>query len=156
LVPLGLGAAKLIETQTAIMSKYLPQYTFRWKDKSWCSGDFEGWCQSASGRRYLLWLHLPPNSPLVIPRLFVKSPEVLPMHDGRPLHTIGTSHDFHVLGGNSMGITELCHHQRDQWDCTCCYAVAMCKAAIWVEGYEEHLATGVPIAEFFRQGTRLR
>jgi hypothetical protein len=100
-----------------------------------------------SGRKYTLYLVLPNGFPYERPSLYVTDPRPLLMFDGRPLTVLGYSHNMHTLAP-SNGYVQICHWRDDSWRASILLHKVFLKGLLWLEAYEQHLATGRPLAEF--------
>jgi hypothetical protein len=55
---------------------------------------------------------------------------------------------MHTLAPDTNGYVQICHWRDDRWHSGIMLQKVFLKALIWIEAYEQHLATGHPIAEF--------
>lgn len=109
-----------------------------------------GWATSSSGKRYGLSTTLPPGFPNQRPALYITEPNPLLMADGNLLSSAGVSHNMHTLTPSSTGQIQICHWRDNRWHSGIMLYKVFLKALIWIEAYEQHLATGRPLAEFVR------
>ena len=109
-----------------------------------------GWATSNSGKRYGLSMTLPPGFPNQRPALYITEPNPLRMADGNLLSSVGVSHYMHTLTPSSTGQIQICHWRDNRWHSGIMLYKVFLKALLWIEAYEQHLATGRPLAEFVR------
>jgi len=100
-----------------------------------------------SERKYTLYLVIPNGFPYERPSLYVTDPRPLLMFDGRPLTGLGYSHNMHTLAPSNECV-QICHWRDDRWRGSILLHRVFLKGLIWLEAYEQHLATGRPLAEF--------
>jgi hypothetical protein len=67
---------------------------------------------------------------------------------GYLVSALGTSHDMHTLAPSSSGQVQICHWRDDRWHSGILLHKVFLKGLLWIEAYEQHLATGRPLAEF--------
>ena len=106
-----------------------------------------GVATTSSGRRYSLYLVIPNGFPYQRPSLYVTDPSPLLSFSGRPLTALGYSHDMHTLAP-SNGYVQICHWRDERWHSSVLLYKVFLKGLVWLEAYEQHLATGRPISEF--------
>jgi len=109
----------------------------------------EGIATTSSDRQYNLYLIIPKNFPYERPSLYITSPSPLYTFSGSPLTSLGTSHDMHTLAP-SNGCVQICHWRDARWHSNILLHKVFLKGLLWLEAYEQHLATGRPLAEFVR------
>lgn len=107
----------------------------------------EGIATTNSGRKYNLYLVIPTNFPYERPSLYITAPSPLYTYSGSQLTAIGVSHDMHTLAP-SNGCVQICHWRDARWHSSILLYRVFLKGLIWLEAYEQHLATGRPLAEF--------
>ncbi len=90
---------------------------------------------------------IPNGFPYERPSLYVTDPRPLLMFDGRPLTGLGYSHNMHTLAPSNECV-QICHWRDDRWRGSILLHRVFLKGLIWLEAYEQHLATGRPLAEF--------
>ena len=106
-----------------------------------------GVATTSSGRQYKLYLVIPSEFPYQRPSLYVTDPQPLFTFDRRSLTDLGTSHNMHTLSP-SNGCVQICHWRDDRWRASILLHKVFLKGLLWLEAYEQHLATGRPLAEF--------
>ena len=109
-----------------------------------------GVATSSSGRRYSLHSPIPVGFPTQRPPLYVTDPHPLLMADGTPISRLGVSHSMHTLTPRDNGTVQICHWRDSRWHSAIVLQKVFLKALIWIEAYEQHLATGRPLADFVR------
>ena len=109
-----------------------------------------GTATASSGRRYGLYMPIPFGYPNQRPPLYVTDPNPLRMFDGSPLTSLGVSHQMHTLTPHAAGWPQICHWRDARWNSGIVLQKVFLKAHYWIEAYEQHLATGRPLAEFTR------
>lgn len=103
-----------------------------------------------SGRLYKLYIPIPSGYPNQRPALYVIEPCPLRMFDGSLLTGQGVSHQMHTLTPHSNGWIQICHWRDARWHSGILLQKVFLKGLIWLEAYEQHLASGRPLAEFVR------
>ena len=109
-----------------------------------------GWATANSGRRYYLYIPIPSGYPYQRAPLYVTDPKPLLMYDGNPVLSVGVSHNMHTLTPHAAGWPQICHWRDARWHSGIVLQKVFLKGLLWIEAYEQHLATGRPIADFFR------
>lgn len=110
-----------------------------------------GIATSSSGRRYSLYSPIPSGFPTQRPPLYVTEPDPLLMADGTPISRLGVSHAMHTLTPFAgSGWVQICHWRDSRWHSGIVLQKVFLKAHIWIEAYEQHLATGRDLADFVR------
>ena len=107
-----------------------------------------GVTSSNSGRQYSLYIPIPSGFPYQRPPMYLTQPFPLLMADRRPVSSLGLSHQMHTLAPSSEGWVQICHWRDDRWHSSILLYKVFLKGLLWIEAYEQHLATGRPIAEF--------
>ena len=107
-----------------------------------------GIASSSSGRHYRLYIPIPPRYPLQRPPLYVTDPNPLRLFNGSPVSTLGVSHSMHTLTPHAAGWPQICHWRAERWHSNILLQKVFLKAHIWLEAYEQHLATGRSLADF--------
>jgi ubiquitin-protein ligase len=107
-----------------------------------------GTATANSGRQYKLFMPIPAAYPYKRPPLYVTEPNPLWMFNGRPLSSVGVSHEMHTLTPHDAGWPQICHWRDARWHSGILLHKVFLKALIWIEAYEQHLATGRPLADF--------
>ena len=105
---------------------------------------------SNAGSRYGLHLSIPTGYPYSRPLMYVTDPLPLVMADGSHVAALGVSHQMHTLSPSSNGMVQICHWRDDRWHSGILLHKVFLKGLLWIEAYEQHLATGRPLAEFVR------
>ena len=122
------------------------QFSIYW-DQNDATYHGEGVATTNSGRKYTLYLVIPNNFPYERPSLYITAPLPLLTYYGRSLSDLGYSHDMHTLP-SSNGCIQICHWRDARWHSSILLHKVFLKGMIWLEAYEQHLATGRPLAEF--------
>lgn len=117
-------------------------------DKTSDSYYASGYATSNSGRRYGLYITIPSGYPFHRPLMYVTDPVPLLMRDGRKLASLGVAHAMHTLGPSSNGMVQICHWRDARWHSGILLFKVFLKGLLWIEAYEQHLATGRDISEF--------
>lgn len=107
-----------------------------------------GTATANSGRQYRLWVPIPLGYPSARPAMYVMSPDPLRMFNGNPLSSMGVSHQMHTLAPSVSGWPQICHWRDTRWHSGILLQKVFLKALLWIEAYEQHLSTGLPIADF--------
>lgn len=109
-----------------------------------------GWAMANSGHQYYLYIPIPSGYPHQRPPLYVTDPKPLLMYDGNPVLSAGVSHNMHTLTTHEAGWPQICHWRDARWHSGVVLQKVFLKGLLWIEAYEQHLATGRPIADFVR------
>jgi hypothetical protein len=107
-----------------------------------------GYAHSNAGNMYGLHLTIPSGFPYSRPLLYVTYPKPLLMADGSRVAALGVSHAMHTLAPSSDGMVQICHWRDSRWHSGILLQKVFLKALLWIEAYEQHLATGRPLCEF--------
>lgn len=109
-----------------------------------------GTASSNAGRQYYLYIPIPTGFPYQRPPMYVTDPCPLRMANGVSIHTLGVSHQMHTLTPSAAGWAQICHWRDNRWHSGIFLHEVFLKGLIWIEAYEQHLATGRPLADFVR------
>lgn len=109
-----------------------------------------GYTLSNSGHRYHLALPIPSGFPFTRPALYLTEPSPLLTADGRTVASLGVSHNMHTLSPSPAGFVQICHWRDDRWHARILLHKVFLKGLLWIEAYEQHLATGQPLADFVK------
>lgn len=110
--------------------------------------DVLGTSYSNAGNPYDLWIPVPRGYPDARPPLYIIRPNPLPMASGGMIHALGVSHAMHTLTPGPRNEVQICHWRDNRWHAGITLARVLLKGLIWLEAYEQHLATGDPISRF--------
>lgn len=124
----------------------MTQFSVYW-DNATDTYSASGYTSSSSGRSYRLELPIPAGFPYSRPPLYITDPYPLRMADGQPVSSLGVSHSMHTLSP-SNGCVQVCHWRDNRWHSGIYLYKVFLKGLIWIEAYEQHLATGRPLSEF--------
>lgn len=127
------------KVEQTILDKYLPGFRIG-------SVTARGMLTSNSGQAYAVRLDLP-GFPTRMPEAFITSP-VLVMANGQMLNLAGGSHAMHVLGCDGEGNPRICHWHEDAWTPSHTLYQVLIKVRIWLEAWEAHLRTGLPVSRW--------
>lgn len=119
-------------------------YHDRSADTYWAVGN----ASANSGRQYRLYIPIPAGYPHQRPPMYVTEPNPLRMYDGTLVASLGVSHNMHTLAPHSQGWPQICHWRDGRWHSGILLQKVFLKGMMWIEAYEQHLATGRPLAEF--------
>jgi len=106
-----------------------------------------GYASANSGRKYFLYMPIPFGFPDRRPPLYITDPRPLLDAEGRTLVSLGVSHAMHTLTPEA-GWVQICHWKDDRWHSNILLHKVFLKGHLWIEAYEQHLATRRPISEF--------
>ena len=98
-----------------------------------------------SGKVYTLKIHLE-HFPEGVPQVEVLNP----LRDKKGRSLIKPSAEMHVLGASHDGHTLICHYGSGSWTPQVSLYKIYIKCRLWLEMYEEHLATGYAIDKFLK------
>jgi hypothetical protein len=124
-----------------------PQFTVYWY-QSTDAYEASGTTSSSSGKPYTLQIPIPSGFPQQRPPMYLTYPFPLYAATGSRISSLGVSHDMHTLTPSSSGQVQICHWRDDRWHSAILLNKVFVKGLIWIEAYEQHLATGRPLAEF--------
>ncbi len=133
--------------QAILQQEGFSQFTVYWNRES-DTYYASGVTFSNSGRRYGLYISIPSGFPYARPSMYVTEPFPLLMADGSRVSSLGISHNMHTLAPSSNGLVQLCHWRDARWHSGITLQRVFLKGLVWIEAYEQHLATGRPLAEF--------
>jgi hypothetical protein len=111
-------------------------------DRTYDSYYASGVATSSSGRHYSLYSPIPSGFPTQRPPLYVIDPNPLLKADGTAIWRPGVSHAMHTLTPHDKGWVQICHWRDARWHSGIVLQKVFLKALIWIEAYEQHLATG--------------
>ncbi|TFV48276.1 hypothetical protein [Bradyrhizobium niftali] len=109
-----------------------------------------GYATSNAGRNYFLYMPIPSGFPAQRPPLYITDPIPLLTYNGTPISSLGVSHAMHTLTPHAGGWVQVCHWRDARWHSGIVLQKVFLKALIWIEAYEQHLATGRDLADFVR------
>jgi hypothetical protein len=66
------------------------------------------------------------------------------------ISSLGVSHAMHTLEPSASGWVQVCHWRDARWHSGIVLQKVFLKGLLWIEAYEQHLATGLPLADFVR------
>jgi len=107
-----------------------------------------GYATASSSCQYYLFIPIPKGYPYERPPLYVTDPNPLLMYDGRSVSSVGVSHYMHTLAPHAAGWPQICHWRDARWHSQIVLQKVFLKGLLWIEAYEQHLATGRGIADF--------
>jgi hypothetical protein len=108
-----------------------------------------GYQSSNAGFRYGLWIPIPAGYPQQRPPMYITEPHPLLMRDQTPVSALGVSHSMHTLTPLN-GMVQICHWRDNRWHSGIVLQKVFLKALIWIEAYEQYVATGRNLADFVR------
>jgi len=82
--------------------------------------------------------------------MYITEPNPLLMADRAPINTLGISHRMHTLAPHDCGWVQICHWRENRWHAGIYLHQVLLKGLIWIEAYEQHIATGRDLADFVR------
>ena len=106
-----------------------------------------GWAVSSSGYRYGLYITIPPDSRPTADNVHY-GPISTPDAKRTKISDLGTSHYMHTLAPSSNGMVQICHWRDKRWHSGILLYKVFLKGLLWIEAYEQHLATGRNLSEF--------
>lgn len=109
-----------------------------------------GTTASNAGYKYHLYMPIPAGFPAQRPPLYITEPNPLLMAGGVPIKTLGVSHRMHTLAPHDCGWVQICHWRDNRWHSGIYLHQVFLKGLIWIEAYEQHVATGRDLADFVR------
>ena len=115
--------------------------------------DVLGTALTNAGNAYELWSPIPLGFPDSRPSLYVLRPNPLRDALGGTVNSVGLSHKMHTLESGPQGMVQICHWRGDRWHAGITLSKVLIKGLLWLEAYEQHIATGQPIDSFVRTMT---
>jgi hypothetical protein len=109
-----------------------------------------GYVNSNAGYRYRLWIPIPVGYPQQRPPMYITEPHPLLMRDQTPVSALGVSHKMHTLTPLANGMVQICHWRDNRWHSGIVLQKVFLKGLIWIEAYEQYIATGRDLADFVR------
>lgn len=109
-----------------------------------------GIATSSAGRNYHFWMPIPSGFPTQRPPLYILDPNPLRMANGASIASLGVSHAMHTLTPHDSGYVQICHWRDNRWHSGIVLQKVFLKGLLWIEAYEQHLATGRDLADFVR------
>ena len=107
--------------------------------------------RTSANNSYTLWSPIPAGYPHSRPHLYICTPNPLwGFGRTRTINEYGVSHRMHTLSNGPNGQVQICHWRDERWHSGITFNRVMIKAMLWLEAYEQHLATGQDIHEFVR------
>ena len=127
--------------ENQILARYFP--SFQWK-RSGTHLCIEGEVRTNSTKRYVLRVELPSDFPNSTPKMYVVRPRPLLGHRGFDIADIGANPSMHTLDPKA-GAVRICHFHPDHWGPEQTLYKVVLKGRIWLEAFEGHVATGLPL-----------
>lgn len=109
-----------------------------------------GTATTNSGRNYHLFCTIPSGYPTQRPPLYITEPNPLLDYHRLPISRLNVSHAMHTMEPHAAGWVQICHWRADRWHAGIVLQKVFLKGLLWLEAYEQHLATGRDLAEFVR------
>jgi hypothetical protein len=109
-----------------------------------------GYATSNAGFRYGLWIPIPAGYPQQRPPMYITEPHPLLMRDQTPVSALGAVHKMHTMAPSTNGMVQICHWRDNRWHSGIVLQKVFLKGLIWIEAYEQYIATGRDLAEFVR------
>lgn len=82
--------------------------------------------------------------------MYVTEPHPLLMRDGTPMSKLGAAHKIHTMTPSTNGMVQICHWRDNRWHSRIVLQKVFLKGLIWIEAYEQYIATGRDLADFVR------
>lgn len=117
-------------------------------DRSKDRYDVLGTARTSAGNSYNLWIPIPSLYPDSRPPLYVLRPNPLRTASYGTVNAMGVSHQMHTLTPGPGNIVQICHWRDDRWHAGITLDKVLIKGLLWLEVYEQHLATGRSIDSF--------
>jgi ubiquitin-protein ligase len=138
---------RLVLEHALLQSEGLTQFSVYW-DRAADTYEASGPTSSSSGHWYHLRIPIPSSFPYQRPAMYLTDPFPLFMADGHTVSSLGVSHHMHTLAPSSSGWVQICHWRDARWHSGIFLQKVLLKGLIWIEAYEQHLATGRSVADF--------
>ena len=102
-----------------------------------------------AGNSYAVYGPIPSGFPHSRPPIYIYEPNPLNGYGfTKTINSYGLSHNMHTLANGPGGMVQICHWREDRWHSGITLNKVMIKVLLWLEAYEQHLATGQTISEF--------
>jgi hypothetical protein len=101
--------------------------------------------RSTSGKAYHLAVWLGQHYPSRMPGLYVLAPEPLIGYGGKRMVDYGLSHAMHTWATEWGSYVKICHCKAEFWSAAVVLVEVLLKGTLWLEAYEAHCRTGLPI-----------
>ena len=138
---------RLVLEHQVLQQEGFPQFSV-YHDKTSDTYYASGWAVSAAGYRYGLHITIPSEFPYERPLMYITNPLPLLMRDGSQLSALGVSHYMHTLAPSSNGMVQICHWRDNRWHSGILLYKVFLKGLLWIEAYEQHIATGRNLSGF--------
>jgi hypothetical protein len=138
---------RLILENEVLHKEDFTQFSVYWYESS-DTYEASGTTSSSSGKLYTLAIPIPSGFPQSRPPMYLTYPFPLYSEDGSRVSSLGVSHYMHTLAPSASGHVQICHWRDDRWHSGILLHKVFLKGLLWIEAYEQHLATGVSISEF--------
>ena len=104
-----------------------------------------------SGKSYTVHGTIPTRFPDERPQIYIHNPNPLWGYGYQnTINSYGISHSMHTLENGPSGEVQMCHWRSDRWHSGITMNKVMLKVVLWLEAYEQHFSSGLPINEFVR------
>jgi len=100
-----------------------------------------------SGNVYTLRIDIPADYPNSVPAVYITNPKPLKTQSG--LSMLDANSNMHTLTGKD-GCVRICHFGNNSWSPRQTLSKVVMKCRIWLEVYEAHLQTGIPIGDILK------
>jgi hypothetical protein len=107
-----------------------------------------GTATTSVGKNYHLFCPIPSGYPTERPSLYITDPNPLLNFHRAAISRLGVSHAMHTLEPHAAGWVQICHWRAARWHAGIVLQKVFLKAMLWLEAYEQHLATGRDLADF--------
>lgn len=98
---------------------------------------------------YKIHSPIPHDYPYSKPPMYIYEPNPLWRFGfDRTINSYGASHSMHTWTNGPNGEVQICHWNADRWHSGITLNRVMLKVVLWLEAYEQHLATGKDISNF--------
>lgn len=102
-----------------------------------------------AGNAYTIWSPIPARYPYERPRVYVQDPNPLRGYRyGESINSLGLSHAMHTLSNGPNSEVQICHWRDERWHSGITLNKVMIKVVLWLEAYEQYLASGTSISKF--------
>jgi ubiquitin-protein ligase len=104
---------------------------------------FTGTLTTNEGNPYVIRVDLPDNYPASMPHSFVLSPNPLPSYGG--YNFMKATHEMHCWSPDDQGNVQMCLYHPKAWTPNDTIYHIIMKARFWLEAYERHVKTHLPM-----------
>jgi len=133
-----------LAAERALLQASMPGFEF--VDPTGATTVEGGWHSSLS-THYHIVVALPAGFPDECPTTYIAWPSPL-RGASQDVEAYGSSHAMHTWESDRPGWTKICTFHPHRWHSDYTLENVLHKAMLWIEAYEAHVASGLPVASF--------